>query len=204
MLMDEPLASLDLDSRAEILPYLERLHDRLDIPLLYVSHAPAEVAQLADHLVLLQRGRAVASGSLNELLTDPQLPLAQQEEASAVLAGHVSGHDPRYHLTFVRVPGGELAMAQRDLPVDHPVRVRILARDVSLALEQPRHTSISNILPARVLDIAPLGDGPQALVRLDLGGAVILSRITRRSVALLELQPGQPLYAQVKSVALMQ
>ena len=204
LLMDEPLASLDLDSRAEILPYLEQLHDRLDMPLLYVSHAPAEVAQLADHLVLLNAGTVQASGPLNELLTRSDLPPAQQEEASAVLEGSVVDHDRRYGLMQVAVAGAQLSVALRELPAAHRVRVRILARDVSLTLQRPEGTSISNILPARIVDISELGSGPQALVRLDIGGAIVLSRVTRRSVALLGLTPGTNLFAQVKSVALMQ
>ncbi len=203
LLMDEPLASLDLDSRAEILPYLERLHDQLDIPLLYVSHAPAEVAQLADHLVLMASGKIEASGPINEVLTRSDLPPAQQEEASAVIDGNIVDHDREFRLMHVSVPGGQLSVALRELPIGHRVRVRILARDVSLALQRPVDTSISNILPARIVDITELGNGPQALVRLDLGGALILARVTRRSVAMLQLKPDLIVHAQVKSVALM-
>jgi len=203
LLMDEPLASLDMDSRAEILPYLEQLHDRLDMPVIYVSHSPAEVAQLADHMVLLQRGSVIASGALNELLTRTDLLPAQQDEASAVIEGHIDGHDRRFHLTQVSVPGGHLSVAFRELEIGHAVRVRILARDVSIALERPHHTSITNILPACIVDIATTADSAQALVRLDLGGTMMLARITRRSVALLDLVPGRMVYAQVKSVALM-
>lgn len=202
LLMDEPLANLDLTSRAEILPYLEQLHDRLDIPVIYVSHAPAEVAQLADHLILLERGRVVASGALNDMLTRPDLLPAQQDEASAVIEGHVLNHDRDYLLTQVAVPGGRMAVAFRELPIGHAVRIRILARDVSIALE-PTRSSITNVLPARVIDITQSANSAQALLRLDLGGAHILSRITRRSVALLDIKPDMLVYAQVKSVALM-
>ena len=208
LLMDEPLASLDLNSRAEILPYLEQLHDRLDMPVLYVSHAPAEVAQIADHLVLLERGRVVAHGALNDMLTRNDLALAQQDEASAVLEGHIGQHDRAFHLTQVLVPGGSLSVSLRELPIGHAVRVRILARDVSIALERPQHSSISNILPARIIDIMPSSAtaaiaSAQALVRLDVAGSIVLARITRRSVALLDLKPDMQVYAQVKSVALM-
>jgi molybdate transport system ATP-binding protein len=208
LLMDEPLASLDADSRADILPYLEQLHDRLDMPVIYVSHSAAEVAQLADHLVLLERGRVKASGALNDLLTRTDLPPAQQDEASAVLEGRVIDHDHEFLLTHIGVPGGHLSVAlsrnpKGDLPAGHPVRIRILARDVSIALERPQHTSITNVLAARVVDITPFPDSPQALVRLDIGGSIILARITRRSVAMLGLQPDLIVHAQVKSVALM-
>lgn len=203
LLMDEPLASLDLNSRAEILPYLEQLHERLDIPVIYVSHSPAEVAQLADHLVLIDAGRVVASGPLNDMLTRTDLQPAQQEEASAVIEGHVSAHDTAYQLTQVTVPGGQFSVAHRELPIGHGVRVRILARDVSIALEQAKQSSITNILPARIVDITPSINTAQALLRLDLGGAIILARITRRSVDMLNLKPDMMVYAQVKSVALM-
>ncbi len=203
LLMDEPLASLDLDSRADILPYLERLHDELDIPVLFISHAPAEVAQLADHLALMANGRILASGPINEILTRGDLPVSQQEEASAVLEGQIVDHDRDYQLMRIAVPGGQMSVALREVPVGHRVRVRILARDVSIALQRPVDSSISNVLPVRIVDITPLGNGPQALLRLDLGGALILSRLTRRSVALLALKPDLIVYAQVKSVALM-
>lgn len=207
LLMDEPLASLDLNSRAEILPYLEQLHDQLDIPVIYVSHSPAEVAQLADHLVLLDKGRVVASGPLNDMLTRTDLLPAQQDEASAVIEGHITGHDHEFQLTQVAIlkgqPGAHLSVAFRELAINHAVRVRILARDVSIALEKPQHTSITNVLPARIVDITPSVKTAQALLRLDLGGAIILARITRRSVAMLNLKPDMIVYAQVKSVALM-
>jgi molybdate transport system ATP-binding protein len=203
LLLDEPLASLDLDSRADILPYLEQLHDRLDIPMIYVSHAPAEIAQLADHLVLIERGRVVASGALNDILTRPDLTPAQQDEASAVIEGNVIGHDREFMLTQIAVPGGQMSVAHRELEPGHRVRVRILARDVSIALEKPQHTSITNVLPARIVSISTAENAPQALIRLDLGGAVILARITRRSVALLNLKPDMIVCAQVKSIALM-
>lgn len=203
LLMDEPLANLDLDSRAEILPYLEQLHDRLDVPIIYVSHSPAEVAQLADHMVLLENGRVSAHGSLNDILTRTDLLPAQQDEASAVIEGHVVEHHLEFLLTQIAVPGGHLAVAYRDLAKHHKVRVRILARDVSIALEPPRRTSITNILPARIIDITITENSAQALLQLDLGGAVILARITRRSVAMLDLKPTMIIYAQIKSIALM-
>lgn len=203
LLLDEPLASLDLDSRAEILPYLEQLHDRLEIPMVYVSHAPAEIAQLADHLVLVENGRVAASGSINDILTHPDLSVAHQEEASAVIEGSVIGHDRDFHLTQIAVPGGQMSVALREFEVGHRVRVRILARDVSIALEKPQQTSITNVLPARIVTIKANENSAQALLRLDLGGAIILARITRRSVALLDLKPDMIVYAQVKSVALM-
>lgn len=203
LLLDEPLASLDLDSRAEILPYLEQLHERLDIPMIYVSHSPTEIAQLADYLVLMERGRITAKGELNDIFTRLDLMPAQQEEASAIIEGKITGHDRKFQLTQIAVPGGQISVGHRELEIGHPVRVRILARDVSVALEKPQQTSITNVLPACIVSMNISENSPQAMLKLDLGGAMMLARITRRSVALLDLKPNMQVYAQVKSVALM-
>lgn len=208
LLMDEPLASLDLNSKAEILPYLEQLHDELKIPVIYVSHAPAEVTRLADHLVLIEAGKVRAQGAINDLLTNSALPLAHLDEAGAVLHGKVLRQDENYHLTYVAlsgtgITGGMVAVSHKDLTLGHDVRVRILARDVSIALQPPQHSSITNVLPVRVMNICPAADAAQAIVQLDLGGQTLLSRITRRSVDMLNLQQDAIVYAQVKSVALM-
>lgn len=203
LLLDEPLASLDLDSCAELLPWLDRLHESLEIPVLYISHAPAEIQRLADHLVLIEDGRVRASGPLSQMLTRVDLPLGHMEEAGAVLDARVISHDDRFHLTAVVVTGGNLTISRRDVAVGERLRVRILARDVSIALTPPTQTSISNILRARLLDLNPDRDPSQLVVRLDLGGVLLLSRITRSSAARLGLQPGMEVFAQVKSVAVM-
>lgn len=204
LLMDEPLASLDLDSKAEILPYLERLRLALDLPIVYVTHSPEEMSRLADHLVLLDAGRVRAAGPLNELLTRPDLPLAHLNEAGAVLEATVAMHDTAYGLTQVEIPGGSLTVALCDLPPGSPTRVRILARDVGIALQPMRDSSIQNCLQACVVGIHPDRDHSQVLVRLDLGGTLMLSRVTRRSADRLGLREGLPVFALVKSVALTQ
>ena len=202
LLLDEPLAALDHAARAEILPYLERLNRELSIPMLYVSHTTDEVARLADYMVCLERGRVSATGPVQDVLTRLDLPLAHTDEAAAVLDATVAGLDREFHLAELHFAGGSLQVADAGLAPGMPVRVQILARDVSLSLDAPQHTSILNILPARVAEIAP--DRPaQALIRLDIGGTTLLARITRRSVAHLDLQPGHAVYAQVKSVALL-
>jgi molybdate transport system ATP-binding protein len=203
LLMDEPLSSLDLQSRAEILPHLERLHDELSIPIVYVSHEIGEVMRIADHIALLEAGRVRAFGSIHEMLTRPDLPLAHLEEAGSIFDGVIVEHDPRYHLSYVGIAAGRLAISLRAAPVGQSVRVRIDARDVSLALAPPEHTSITNILPGRVMDVTEDRDPAQRLVRIDVGGRPLLARITLRSVAQLAIAPGLALYAQVKSVALM-
>ncbi len=202
LLMDEPLAALDARSRAEMLPYLERLHSELSIPVLYVSHAIDEVARLADHLISLEPGRVVACGALREMLTRLDLPFARSDEAAAILDAVVTGYDEQFQLALLAFPGGRLAIPQRRLPAGTAVRVRILARDVSLSLAHHHDTSILNIFPAHVLDITE--DRPaQAVVRLDAAGAVFLARVTRRSVHSLGLKPDAEIYAQIKSVALL-
>ena len=148
LLMDEPLASLDLQRKREILPYLERLHAELDIPVLYVSHAPDEVARLADHLVLLDAGRVIASGPADELMTRLDLPLAHGDTAGSMIAARVTAFDLAYGLTQVEFAGGRLSLPYSGARIGQAVRVRIQARDVSLTLHHQAETSVLNILPA--------------------------------------------------------
>ena len=203
LLLDEPLSGLDLESRDEILPFLERLHAQLSMPVLYVSHTPAEVQRLADHLVILDHGKVLASGASNALLTRPDLPLSHFEDAGAVLIAEVVDHDDHWHLSRLRTDGGELTVSRLQATPGTQVRVRVLARDVSIALSQHDHSSISNGLDSIVLSIGPDRDPAQALLQLSVGDAVILARITRRSVERLALTPGARVLAQIKSVALM-
>ncbi len=202
LLMDEPLAALDRESKAEIFPLLERLCEELAIPVLYVSHAPDEVARLADHLVLMEHGRIRAAGPIAEMFTRLDLPLARGDQAEAVIAAAVGDHDDTYHLTYLDFPGGRFAVPREDLARGRRVRVRVLARDVSLTRERQTGTSILNIFPARVTEMA--AENPaQVMVRLDAGGTPVLARVTRRSAVDLGLAPDQTVYAQVKSVALL-
>jgi molybdate transport system ATP-binding protein len=204
LLMDEPLSNLDQSSKAEILPHLERLRDSLAIPIIYVSHALGEVMRLADHLVLLEAGRVRAAGPLQQLLARSDLPLGHFEDSGCVFDAVIEEHDPSYHLTYVRIGAGRLAVSLKQAPIGHRVRVRIDARDVSLALKPPELTSIINILPAKVLAVSDDRDPAQTLVRLELATEPLLARITRRSAVQLGIAPGMLLYAQVKSVALME
>ncbi|RLJ18254.1 molybdenum ABC transporter ATP-binding protein [bacterium endosymbiont of Escarpia laminata] len=202
LLMDEPLAALDRQSKTEILPFLERLHEELSIPVLYVSHASDEVARLADQLVLLEQGRVRASGPIGEMLTRVDLPLAHGDEAEAIVEARVAEHDETFHLTHLEFPGGRFTVAKKDLPLGQPVRLRLLARDVSLSLERHEGTSILNIFPAKIETL--VDENPaQLMVRLDAGGVPILSRITRKSATILALEPGKSVYVQVKTVALL-
>ena len=203
LLLDEPLSALDHARKQEILPYLERLHDELEIPMLYVSHAPDEVARLADHLVVLEAGRVLASGPLQETLARLDLPIRLGEDAGVVLEGRIAERDVAWHLARVDFGGGSLWVRDGGHPIGREVRVRILARDVSLALEAHRGTSILNILPARVEQLAEDAHPALALARLDVGGAPLVARLTRRSAAALSLTPGHTVWAQIKAVALI-
>lgn len=203
LLMDEPLSALDALSRQEILPYLERLHGELEIPVIYVSHAMEEVARLADHLLLMQQGRVIANGPLTETLARLDLPLASFDDAGVVIAATIAEQDVAYHLTQLTFAGGVLQVGRVDQSQGSSVRARVLARDVSIALQKPQQSSISNILPARILELCDEGSD-KVMAKMAVGESdVLLSRITRRSKDVLQLAVGMDVYAQVKSVALM-
>jgi len=203
LLMDEPLAALDLARKNEILPYLERLHDELEIPVLYVSHAPDEVARLADHIVVMEAGRAVAQGPLTETLARLDLPIRLGEDAGVVLDATVAERDANWHLARVAFLGGAVWVRDSGHEVGHRVRVRILARDVSVALEPQHDSSILNTLPATIEAIAPDSHPALALVKLRLGESALVARLTHRSACGLELKPGLRVFAQIKAVALI-
>ena len=203
LLMDEPLAALDLKRKQEILPYLERLHDELDIPVLYVSHSPDEVARLADHLVAMEGGRVLADGPLADTLARLDLPIRLGEDAGAILDATVGAVDTAWHLVRVDFAGGSLWARDHGLPVGRRVRVRVLARDVSLA-KQPGTSSIQNVLRG-VVDAIGNDEHPGLeLVRVKVGTTMLLARLTKRAAAALNLSAGQALWVQVKSVALME
>ena len=202
LLMDEPLAALELNRKREILPCIESLHHELDIPVIYVSHSSGEVARLADHLVLLEAGRVVAAGAIEDMLTRLDLPLAHDSDAEALIAATVAGHDDEYELTYLDFSGGRFTVTRKDLTVGSNVRLRVAARDVSLTLERQSGTSILNIFPATVEEITREGSA-QVTVRLLLGSIPMLARVTRKSASVLDLKPGKLVYAQTKSVALL-
>ncbi|MBH3424194.1 molybdenum ABC transporter ATP-binding protein [Pseudomonas gessardii] len=205
LLMDEPLAALDSQRKSEILPYLERLHDQLEIPVLYVSHAQDEVARLADHIVLLSEGRALASGPIGETLARLDLPLALGDDAGVVIDGTVSGHDAHYQLLTLQLPDSPLQMrvAHTALAPGQHLRFKVRARDVSLSLQPGAHSSILNCLPVTVTQEIPADNSAHVLVRLDAAGTPLLARITRYSRDQLHVHPGQVLWAQIKAVAVL-
>ncbi len=203
LLMDEPLAALDLKRKQEILPYLERLHDELDIPVLYVSHSPDEVARLADHLVAMEDGKVLADGPLGDTLARLDLPIRLGEDAGVVIEAMVAERDANWHLIRVDFAGGHLWVRDNDMPLGHHARVRILARDVSLSHDKCEDTSILNALPARVTAIADDSHPALALVRLDIGDTPLIARLTKRSANHLTLRPGMEVWAHIKAVALI-
>lgn len=204
LLMDEPMAALDQARKQELMPYLERLTRELDIPVVYVSHAPEEVARLAHHIVAMETGRVVAHGPLAEVLSRVDLPIRLGEDAGVVLEGVVIERDSQWHLARVAFPGGCLWVRDGGHEKGAVVRVRILARDVSLALHPPADTSMLNSLPVVVEALGTDGHPALALCRLRVGtSSSLLSRLTQRSSAALGLQPGQSLWAQIKAVALI-
>jgi molybdate transport system ATP-binding protein len=205
LLMDEPLAALDSQRKNEILPYLQRLHDELDIPVLYVSHSQDEVARLADHLVLLSNGKALASGAIGETLARLDLPLALGDDAGVVIEGHVSAYDPDYQLLTLQLPNTTLNIRVAHSPMNpgQALRCKVQARDVSLSLQSVEQSSILNRLPVTVISELGADNAAHVLIRLDAGGTPLLARITRYSRDQLGVHPGQQLWAQIKAVAVL-
>jgi molybdate transport system ATP-binding protein len=199
--MDEPLASLDMPRKAEILPFIERLRDELSIPIVYVSHAMEEIVRLADLLVILSDGKVAATGSVEELMSRLDLrPLTGRYEAGAVLTGTVEAHDTDSAITRLSFDGMTLSIPYADIPVGEELRIRIRARDVSLALTAPQDISIMNVFPGRVVEISNRKDG-QVDVIVDAGSR-LWARITRPALDRLALEPGKPVHALVKAVAI--
>ena len=206
LLMDEPLSALDRQTKSEILPFLERLHARLSLPMIYISHDMSEIERLADHLVLMQSGKIVGAGPLHVLQSDPSLPLAIAREAAVSLDATVDTHDPSYGLLTLRVDGGHLQVPAPAVQAGKRLRLRIAASDVSIARAVPDASSILNVLPARIVAKSTPGRG-EVIVVLALGadgrGTRLLARITLRSWDILRLAVGMNVFAQVKGVSLV-
>ena len=204
LLLDEPLAALDHARKQEILPWLERLRDELKTPMLYVTHSADELARLADHLVVLEHGRVKAEGPAAAVLSSIQSPVLAGDDAGALLSGQVAERDPRWHLCRVAFDGGSLWLRDSGLPVGHAVRLRVLARDVSIATGEPQASSIQNHLPCTIESSAPDAHPSQVMVRVSVGASMLLARITARSFESLGLRQGMNAWVMVKSVALLQ
>jgi len=202
LLMDEPLASLDGLRKADILPYIERLRDEFAIPIIYVSHALDEVIRLADSLVVVSDGRVAASGPLTEILSRLDLqPLLGRFEAGAVLDCRVASHDAHYRLSTLEFDGGRLRVPRVDRPAGEQVRVRLRARDISLALSEPVDVSITNRLAGTVTAVVDR-DGIFVEVAVAIGGSSIRALVSREAYDRLGLEVGRPVWALIKTVAL--
>lgn len=205
LLMDEPLSALDRLTKDEILPFLERLHARLLLPVIYVSHDMAEIERLADHLILMRAGQVIGVGPLSELQSNPALPLATSRDAAVNMDATAETYDAEYGLLTLRLDGGRLLVPSAPVPAGERRRIRIAAGDVSLSREAPRETSILNALAVRIVSTSAIGPN-EVLVVLALGpdgnGAPLLARVTRRSWDQLQLAEGLDVFAQVKGVAL--
>jgi molybdate transport system ATP-binding protein len=206
VLMDEPLAALDQTTKEEILPYFERLFNALAVPGVYVSHDIAEIDRLAKYMVMLEAGQVITFGPLNDVLTECRSPFALSQEASTVLDARVMAFDEKHGLTLLEVDRERLWMPGSVSDAARPHRIRVAARDVSLALTRPSLSTILNIVPVRVLEIHAVNRA-QVNVLLSIGhqhgGAKLLARITSRAQELLGFGPGQDIYAQIKAVSLI-
>ena len=200
LVMDEPLAALDVVHKGEILPFIERLRDEIGIPIIYVSHALEEVVRLADNLVVLDQGSTVASGGVENMMCRLDLrSLTSHHDSGAVMGVVVCGQDKTFGLTELSFSGGRLLVPGLDLPLGTSLRIRICARDVSLSLSKPSGTSILNVLSATVKEIAP-SSGPQTEILLDIG-VPLIARVTRRSLEVMALRPGKLVFALIKAAA---
>jgi molybdate transport system ATP-binding protein len=203
LLMDEPLAALDLRRKAAILPYIERLPEMFGVPILYVTHAIGELTQISQTMILLSEGQVSAVGPVAELMERLDLyPMTGRFEAGVVLDARVTGHDSVYRLTDLDVAGQQMIVPAIEMPVDSMLRLRIRARDVSLAIQPPAGISIRNVLKGTIAEIAEEPDTAFAEALVDLGGAHLRARLTRKSVRDLSLAVGRPVFALIKSVAI--
>ena len=202
LLMDEPLAALDEQRKQEILPYLIQLHQHLSIPVIYVTHARQEVAQLADTLVLMEAGKVLASGNLTELFNRVDLSFAKDKAASSVWQGTLISHETNYHLSCVAIADQQLSLPLINAAIGTPLRIQIYARDVSITLTAPTATSILNILPAVVKAVNPTSNG-QCSVHLQVGTQSLLAHITQKSAQQLNLTADLAVYVQIKGTSLL-
>ncbi len=201
LLMDEPLAALDEQRKAEILPYLEVLRDELKLPILYVSHAIEEVLRLSDMVVAMADGRVVAAGSVADVMSQPALlPVVGRFDLGTIVDCTVAAHDPHYALSSLAFPDGELRVPLVDLPLGAPARARIRSRDVAISLSRPMDVSVTNRIAGKVSDIRR-EEGPYADVGVDLGHVTLRALVTVESVNRLALEPGMPVWVMIKAVA---
>lgn len=202
LLMDEPLAALDASRKSGILRFLDALKQELSVPIVYVTHSPREVTQLADHLVFLNQGKVQVEGSLESALTHPNSPLSQGNRASTIVETTVIKHDPADGITEVAFGGGQLTLPLQKATVGSRLRIRIYARDITLSLAPPQHSTVQNAMDANIVDIRDAEPG-LSQIRLRVGDITLLAHVTRRSVHELSLQADQTVCAQFKASAIL-
>ena len=202
LLLDEPLSALDLKRKNEILPYLDSIHNDLEIPILYVTHSQDEMSRLADHLLLIEDGNIVGSGPVNHMLTRFDMPLSHGGDAVSIIEAEVLKRDSEFNLMHLDFLGGQFIVPDNSFPVQTKVRIRVVARDVSLTKSKQVDTSILNIFPAMVQEIVNEGEA-QVMVRLQIKDTILLACITRKSSYKLRLEKGSEVFVQVKSVAIL-
>lgn len=202
LLLDEPLSALDLKRKNEILPYLDSIHNDLEIPILYVTHSQDEMSRLADHLLLIEDGNIVGSGPVNDMLTRFDMPLSHGSDAVSIIEAEVLKRDSEFNLMHLDFLGGQFIVPDNGFPVQTKVRIRVVARDVSLTKSKQVDTSILNIFPAMVQEIVNEGEA-QVMVRLQIKETILLACITRKSSYKLRLEKGSEVFVQVKSVAIL-
>lgn len=201
LLMDEPLAALDAPRKAEIMPYLETLRDSVKVPIVYVSHTMSEVARLATTLVVMQAGKVLRAGPIDDVLADPAaVPLIGVQDAGALIHARVISHDPKDGLTLLRFDGGDLLLPGAVGQIGQTLRLRVAAGDVILSRAAPEGISALNVLPVTITQLSQ-GRGPGVAVGLMAGKTRLLARVTRRSATALDLSEGQQLFAIIKANA---
>ena len=204
LLLDEPLASLDMARRHEILPWLEKMRDELKLPMLYVTHSVDEVVRLADHLVVLDKGQVKAQGAAQEVLTRTSNPAIVGDDVGVLLTGTVESVDSQWRLAKVAFDGGHMWVRDTNMHIGKAVRLRVLARDVSIILQEAQQTSIQNHIQGHIASIGDDVHPSQSLVRIQCNASILLARLTKKSEATLGLQTGKKVWAQVKSVAVIE
>lgn len=202
MLFDEPLASLDFARKVEILPWLEKLKEELKIPMLYVTHSANEVVKLADHIIVLEKGLLKASGSLQSVLSNVDLPVKLEGKLGVVLRGKVINKDSRWNLLTVRIANFDITVPDGGEQLGDSVSLQVLAKDVSITASKPESTSILNVLAGEITQIRQEENLIDSLVQIDCGGQKFLSLVTNKSLELLNLHEGSNVWIQFKSMSL--
>lgn len=201
LLLDEPLASLDNKRKQEILPFLDKLHEELSIPMLYVSHSLEEVSRLCDYMLVMEQGRVEFKGGIHDALISPESPLATADNAAAVLEGSVSKQEKDFQLSTVHTCNGTTLQVQGVLPIGQQVRLRVQASDVSLSKTVATDSSILNILEGLISAVIEERDA-SILLQLVVNNDILLARISRKSYQSLGLSEGQKVFVQIKAVSI--